>query len=123
ISGNGTRCVAAWYCSQNPVTVVQIQTDAGLKTCELISREGNTFEFRAAMGEPRIDPELAVGLMSGEVIGIPVSMGNPHYVILVDEFAARWQEIAAEVATHRDFPQGTNVELVRVEAEHQIDVR
>lgn len=123
ISGNGTRCVAAWYCSQNPATVVRIETDAGLKTCELISRQANTFEFRTAMGEPRVDPELAVGLMSDEVKGVPVSMGNPHYVMFVDEFSPRWQEMAREVATHRDFPQGTNVELVRVEAEHSIDVR
>lgn len=123
ISGNGTRCVGAWYCSQHPATVVRVETDAGVKTCELISHEDSTFTFRAAMGAPGLGPELAVGLTSGEVKGIPVSMGNPHYVMFVDEFAPRWQEMAAEVATHRDFPQGTNVELVRVEAEHQLDVR
>jgi diaminopimelate epimerase len=123
ISGNGTRCVASWYCFQNPATVVRIETDAGLKTCELISRHGNSFEFRTAMGEPKVGPELAVGLMSDEVRGVPISMGNPHFVIFVDQFAPRWQELAAEVATHRDFPNGTNVELVRVEAEHEIDVR
>ena len=123
ISGNGTRCVAAWYCSRSPASLVRIETGAGLKTCELISRRANTFEFSAAMGEPRVSPELAVGLMSDEVKGIPVSMGNPHYVIFVDQFAPRWQETAREVASHRDFPQGTNVELVRVESEHHIDVR
>ncbi len=57
ISGNGTRCVAAWYCSQHPGTLVRIETDAGLKTCELISRDGNAFEFRTAMGEPQVDAE------------------------------------------------------------------
>jgi diaminopimelate epimerase len=123
ISGNGTRCVAAWHCSQNPGAVVRIETDAGLKTCELISHEDVTFTFRASMGEPKVRPELTVGLISGEVKGVPVSMGNPHYVIFVEEFAPRWQEMASEVATHRDFPQGTNVELVRVEAEHKMDVR
>jgi diaminopimelate epimerase len=50
-------------------------------------------------------------------------MGNPHYVMFVQEFQPRWQEIAAEVATHRDFPQGTNVELVRVLGEHEVEIR
>src|SRR5262245_25461502 len=58
ISGNGTRCVAAWYCFENPATLARIETDAGLRTCELISREGFTFTFRAAMGQPRVEPEL-----------------------------------------------------------------
>ncbi len=123
ISGNGTRCVAAWYCSQNPGTVVRIETDAGLKTCELISHQGNTFTFRAAMGEPKVEREMAVGLSYDEVRGKPVSMGNPHFVLFVDEFKPQWQELAAEVAVHRDFPHGTNVEMVHVLNQHEIDVR
>ncbi len=123
ISGNGTRCVAAWYCSQHPATLVRIETDAGLKTCELISRDGHSFEFRAAMGEPRVDGETAVGLSYDEVKGVPVSMGNPHFVVFVAEFEPQWKELAAEVAVHRDFPHGTNVEFVRVLNEHEIDVR
>lgn len=122
ISGNGTRCVAAWYCLQNPATVVRIETDAGLKTCELINHDGNLFEFRAAMGEPQVGSETAVGLSYDEVKGIPVSMGNPHFVILVHEFAPQWRELAAEVSVHRDFPNGTNVEMVRVLGEHEIEV-
>ncbi len=123
ISGNGTRCVAAWYCSQHPARQVKIETDAGLKTCELISRQGNTFEFRTAMGEPKVDRELAVGLRTDEAKGIPVSMGNPHFVMFVDDFAPNWTELASEVAVHRDFPNGTNVELVRVIGGHEIEVR
>ncbi len=123
ISGNGTRCVAAWYCFQNPSTTVRIETDAGVKTCELISRDGTAFEFRAAMGEPKVDNEIAVGLSYDEAKGIPVSMGNPHFVILVDEFRPQWKELAAEIAVHRDFPNGTNVEMVRVVNEHEIHVR
>jgi len=123
ISGNGTRCVAAWYCSQNPAAEVRIETDAGLKTCELISRNSHAFEFRTAMGEPQVDGETAVGLSYDEVQGVPVSMGNPHFVVFVDEFAPQWKELAAEVAVHRDFPHGTNVEFVRVLNPQEIDVR
>jgi diaminopimelate epimerase len=122
ISGNGTRCVAAWYLAQHDTSMVRIQTDAGLKTCELTKRAGNTFEFRIAMGEPQVGGELAIGLTYGEVIGIPVSMGNPHYVIFVSEFQPSWREVASEVSTHRGFPQGTNVEFVRVVHEHEIEI-
>ncbi len=66
-------------------------------------------------------PRLAVGLTVDEAKGIPVSMGNPHFVMFVDDFAPQWQELAAEVAGHRDFPNGTNVELVRVLNEHEIE--
>src|SRR5580704_17877498 len=48
ISGNGTRCVAAWYCDQNHRSSVVIRTGAGLKTCELKSRNGYEFEFRSS---------------------------------------------------------------------------
>lgn len=123
ISGNGTRCVAAWYCFQNPAKVVRIETDAGLKRCELISQHGNTFEFRVAMGEPRIEPQLAIALQEHEVRGIPVSMGNPHFVIFVDCFEPLWQDTAAEIARNSVFTHGTNVELVRVVNEGEIEVR
>lgn len=123
ISGNGTRCVAAWYCSQHHTSSVRIQTDAGLKICDLTGRSGNTFEFRTAMGVPQVAGELAIGLTYDEVKGVPVSMGNPHYVMFVDQFQPQWQETAAEIAVHRDFPQGTNVELVRVVNEHEAEIR
>ncbi len=62
ISGNGTRCVAAWYCSEHEQDSVSIHTDAGIKTCELKARIGNTFEFRTAMGEPEVGGERTVKL-------------------------------------------------------------
>ena len=40
ISGNGTRCVAAWYCAENNRTSVVIRTGAGLKTCDLDRARG-----------------------------------------------------------------------------------
>ncbi len=124
ISGNGTRCVAAWYCFENAAQKrVRIATDAGVKTCELISRDDNRFEFRAAMGEPQVARDTAVGLSYDEVKGVPVSMGNPHFVVFIDDFPPRWREVAAEVSVHRDFPNGTNVEMVRVMNEHEIEVQ
>ncbi len=123
ISGNGTRCVAAWYCTAYEQKSVAITTGAGLKICDLISRDGQHFEFRTAMGEPQVGREMEVRLAGEIVRGVPVSMGNPHYVMFVREFQSGWQTWAAQIATHPDFPYGTNVELVKVLNDHEIEVR
>jgi len=123
ISGNGTRCVAAWFCAERGRDSAIIRTGAGLKTCELTSRDGLRFEFRTSMGEPEVGSETAVKLRDRVVRGIPVSMGNPHFVIFVLEFEHGWQTWAAQISTNAKFPHGTNVELVRVVSEHDIEVR
>src|SRR5579859_1966452 len=114
ISGNGTRCVAAYICSQRPREEVTIRTGAGLKVCTLTSRSDAQYEFEIAMGKPQVGEEFSIKLSSREVRGIPVSMGNPHYVIFVDQFSPGWQVETAEIGRHHHFKHGINVELVRV---------
>ncbi len=121
ISGNGTRCVAAYLASQSEREQVIIRTDAGLKTCTLISRQGNRFEFETAMGEPQVGEPFPIKLAFHEVSGIPVSMGNPHFVVFVDRFEPGWQAEAAEIGRHHDFKYGINVEFVRVADRHTIE--
>ncbi len=123
ISGNGTRCVAAYLCSENPREHVSVRTGAGIKTCTLTSHSGTEFEFEIAMGEPQVGDEFPIKVAFGEVCGIPVSMGNPHFVVFVDDFAPGWQGDAAEVGKHHDFKHGINVELVRVRDKENLDVR
>ena len=123
ISGNGTRCVAAWYCDQNHRSSVVIRTGAGLKTCELKLRDGHEFEFRSSMGAPEIGGDLTVDVKGGRVTGIPVSMGNPHFVAFVSEFEPGWQTVAEQISMHPDFKQGMNVEVVKILGTGEIDVR
>jgi diaminopimelate epimerase len=123
ISGNGTRCVAAYLCSQQAREKVVISTGAGLKTCTFASRNEMQYEFEIAMGEPEIGQELAIQLSSREVRGIPVSMGNPHYVVFVQEFPPRWQTEVAEIGHNSNFKQGINIELVRLVDKRNIDAR
>jgi diaminopimelate epimerase len=123
ISGNGTRCVAAYLCAERAKEKVVIRTGAGLKTCTFISRNSNQYEFEIAMGEPQIGDELPIKLASHDVRGIPVSMGNPHYVIFVKEFATDWQAEAAEIGRDSHFKHGINVELVNALDHRNIDVR
>jgi diaminopimelate epimerase len=134
ISGNGTRCVAAWMAytlRSQPGEVLEIVTDAGPRLCQinaLSAIAGFTVEVTTGMGVPTFAPRT-VDLAGGRhVVGIEVSTGNPHFVIVVDnaEFIVAgktWQTIGAEICTHPDFPQQTNVEFVRVLSPDQIEIR
>jgi diaminopimelate epimerase len=123
ISGNGTRCVAAYLCSEQAKEKVVIRTGAGLKTCTFTSRNNNQYEFEIAMGKPEVGNELPIKLLSHEVRGIPVSMGNPHYVIFVSGFKPDWQAEASVIGRHSDFKHGINVEFVNPVDKRNIDVR
>jgi diaminopimelate epimerase len=123
VSGNGTRCVAAYLCSDTEKTEVVIRTGAGLKTCRLTARQGATYEFEADMGQPTVAGELAIETMWVRAVGTKVSMGNPHFVIFVDSFQEGWQRQGALIATQPVFPQGTNVEYVVVRGPNEIEIR
>jgi diaminopimelate epimerase len=128
ISGNGTRCVAAFLCSEHADSKpakqkFTIRTGAGVKTCVLTGRNELTYEFETAMGQPRVGSEFALQLKSSPVSGVPVSMGNPHFVVFAKEFSPQWQRQAAEIGHHQEFKQGVNVELVIVKDKSNVEVR
>jgi diaminopimelate epimerase len=58
-----------------------------------------------------------------EVQGIPVSIGNPHYVVFVNRFDENWQAQAADIQGDSRFEHGVNVELVMPEGKHDLHVR
>ena len=123
ISGNGTRCVAAYLCSEQPRETVRILTGAGVKVCRMTSHHENEYEFEIAMGEPQVGAEFPIKLAEGDVCGVPVSMGNPHYAGFVQQFAPGWLAEAAEIGRHPHFTHGVNVELVRVRDRSNVEVR
>ena len=123
ISGNGTRCVAAYICAEQGKEKIAILTGAGLKTCMLTGRNESSYEFEVEMGEAAVAAELALKLGAREVRGIPVSMGNPHYVVFVTEFSSNWQGEAAEIQRGSEFAHGVNVEYVAVDGKHDLRAR
>ena len=134
ISGNGTRCMAAWIAESlgsKPGDTLEITTDAGLRVCKIVSvRSDGEFavEVTTAMGVPRFVPHTLKLVDGVDVVGVEVSTGNPHFVVLVEkpDFAIgkrAWMGLGAEIYTHRDFPDRTNVEFVRVVNEHEIEIR
>ena len=134
ISGNGTRCVAAWMAEtlgSKRGDELRISTDAGLRVCRIDSVHRDaafTVVVTTGMGVPKFTPHTLKLTDGSEVVGVEVSTGNPHFVILADnpEFAVAgkpWQSIGAEICTHRDFPRQTNVEFVRIASESEIEIR
>lgn len=134
ISGNGTRCVAAWMANtlgSKAGDTLEITTDAGVRNCQIVNvRDQNEFsvDVTTAMGVPRFVPRTLKLIDGVEVVGVEVSTGNPHFVILVEtpDFTVgrrAWTAIGAEICAHRDFPHQTNVEFVRVLGEHEIEIR
>jgi diaminopimelate epimerase len=120
ISGNGTRCVATYFCEQNGKERISILTGAGTKICSLISRRDSEYEFEIDMGAPAVAAEVAIPLPAGDVRGIPVSLGNPHFVVFVPDFSFDWRARAAEIQRSAEFPNGVNVEFVVPAAQHDV---
>jgi diaminopimelate epimerase len=124
VSGNGTRCVAAHIVAATGKEKVGIRTGAGVKLCFLTERHDPDFEFATAMGRTQVGTELKLALPSRQVLGIPVSTGNPHFVMFVEDFPSGWQELAAEIGKDRHFAaNGVNVEFVRVPGRGEIEIR
>jgi diaminopimelate epimerase len=123
ISGNGTRCVAAYLCSEQGKEKITIQTGAGVKTCILTARKDWEYEFEIDMGEAVVEKEVALKTRDREVHGTPVSIGNPHYVVFVPELMEDWQAHAAEIQRSSHFMRGVNVEFVLVDTRHDVRAR
>ena len=123
ISGNGTRCVAAYICEEQGREKITIRTGAGVKTCRLTARRDQEYEFEMEMGEARVQKEIAIKVGAAEVRGVPVSMGNPHFVMFVTEFGEKWQFEAAEIQGSADFQRGVNLELVVAAGAHDVQAR
>lgn len=123
ISGNGTRCVAAYLVSNGASERLTVRTAAGVKSCQLVSRNSDHYEFETDMGAPQVGNDFPVKTAYGEVRGTPVSMGNPQYVVFVREFPAAWQAEAAEIGRDPHFTHGVNVDFVRVQSKNDIAVR
>jgi diaminopimelate epimerase len=121
LSGNGTRCVAAWLAHSEGRNEVSLGTHGGIRTCRVISVDGPLFQIESGMGVPRFMPRTIVVDGVGEVAGAMVNVGNPHFVLetVTDDFSAHglpWEELGERIATSPLFPHGTNVEFVKLKS-------
>jgi len=127
ISGNGTRCVAAYLFAKDPAKdTLRIATKAGLKRLRLKQREAQIYLIEMDMGQPQYrDYEVVCELdtMGGPQTVTLVDVGNPQCVLFVETFPADWRELGREIENHPRFPCRSNVSFVRVLDRHTIEVR
>ena len=98
--GNASRCVAKYVYDRGMTnkTVVTLETDSGVKTLNLTVENGETKTVCVDMGAPILDCEAVPCTLGQGVVKrariealertfeiTPVSMGNPHGVIFLDE--------------------------------------
>lgn len=125
LSGNGTRCAAAFAILKGVVSgpVIPVSTAAGRKTLRLISRDDHRFLFEMNMGLPVAEELHASMQLTGRAYDATLlNVGNPQCAIFVEEFPDNWVAAAKEAEGHERFPNRSNVSFVRVLDRHAIDV-
>ena len=136
--GNGARCVADRLCRELGVQTVEVETAAGILSCERLG----PWRYRVDMGGPRlgwaeiplaraVDDTRRVDLLLPEAAGraglgpaSTVNMGNPHAVFFVPGLSridvAGW---GAEIEVHPMFPEKANVTFARIVARDAVTAR
>ncbi len=112
--GNGIRCLVkyaidAGYIGPGTVTVETVVGDMKVETRE---DSENQIWAKVDMGEPRFK------FLEKDVAGVKVSAVNtgvPHAVIFVDDMGLPIMEIAPKIRYNPIFPNGANVNFVKVE--------
>jgi diaminopimelate epimerase len=125
ISGNGTRCAAAFLVRQGNATgLIRIRTGAGIKTLRLLNQKELWFEFEMNMGRPEIvAAKFALDLGDGPRDVTLLRVGNPQCAVPVGNFDFDWRRVGAEIESHPHFPERTNVSFLRALDAHTIEAR
>jgi diaminopimelate epimerase len=118
LSGNGTRIAARWLARRSGTDAVRIAV--GEREVVAWMRDGKQVEMdlgAVEVGEPETIE------VAGEPIELTsVSVGNPHAVIRRDPDREELLRLGPLVEKHERFPDRTNVQLVRVDGEHELTV-
>ena len=124
ISGNGTRCAAAFALLNDAALPpdVAITTAAGRKDLRLVSRSHGRFVFEMDMGLPKTEELHTVMHLAGtDFDATTLNVGNPQCAVFVDRLPENWRIVAAEAEAHPRFPNRSNVSFVTVLDRHTIE--
>lgn len=130
--GNGMRCFTK-YCIDNKLVdkkAFSVETLAGIIKPELLENG----LIKVNMGKPVLEDkkipfwnengEHKLIAMDKEFDITPVSMGNPHCVIISDDDPLELAKTYGPVIEkHEFFPEKTNTEFVKVKSRMEIDMR
>jgi diaminopimelate epimerase len=119
LSGNGTRIAARWLARRSASDEVVVRV--GPRVVGARMRGGLLAE--TVLGQVEVAATETITLEGGETVEFtPVSVGNPHAVILREPDGADVRRLGPLVERHPRFPQRTNVQLVRIDGPHNVTV-
>ena len=137
--GNGIRCVGKFVYDNNIAhkNVITIETLSGIKTLEIIDKDGKAESITVDMGKAEFSPDkipavadcskiidTAVTVGGDEYHITAVSMGNPHAIVFCDEIDnLNLEKIGPKFEHHDMFPEQVNTEFVRVIDQNTIGMR
>jgi diaminopimelate epimerase len=111
MSGNGARIAAAWLARRTGSREVSLKVGERHVSATVDGDNVTLDVGGVTVGEP----EAIDG-----VEFTPVSVGNPHAVVRHDPSDIR--RLGPRIENHPRFPERTNVQLVRVDGEHDLTV-
>ncbi|HET6890190.1 MAG TPA: diaminopimelate epimerase, partial [Pyrinomonadaceae bacterium] len=142
LSGNGTRCAAAYlyYKGLWAGDRLRLSTRSGTKKYILIEQpQHGKYVFDSELGQPKFDSDsvpfvadppmekvidhpLQVGSETLRITAL--QMGNPNCCIFVDSFDdLDWRWLGPLIENHKQFPDRTNVIFVRIQDRRTIELR
>ena len=119
ISGNGTRCVAAYLTARGQAPErFRIGTGAGVRALERAQAVHPDYRFGMTMPSSScrvLDASLSL-MIEGKTYRVATAdVGNPQCVRRVDGFDFDWPALGCAIGRHPRFPNGTNVSFVKVD--------
>ena len=111
MSGNGARIAAAWLARKTGSRDVTLRVGERDVTATVDGDNVTLNAGRVQVGEPEVIDGIEF---------IPVSVGNPHAVVRHDPGDIR--RLGPRLENHPRFPERTNVQLMRVDGEHDLTV-
>lgn len=124
--GNGIRCLGKYVYEKGLTEKAHmvIETLAGDREISLMIEGGKVAGAVVGMGIPTLQPPTEISVKGKYYTVSPVSVGNPHAVIEVDDPAAvDLQAAGPGVERHPAFPHRVNVEFVRVLNRGELQMR
>ena len=113
LSGNGTRIAAAWVAERSGARTVKVHVGDRVVTAHIL----HGGEIEQELGVVEVGP---ADMVDG-VAFIPVSVGNPHAVVVGDPDEI--ERLGPLLERHVRFPNRTNVQVVRVDAPGEVTAR
>ena len=118
LSGNGTRIAARWLARRGAADAVRIVVGPR----EVGATMRGEREVEQKMGDVEVGEPETIDVDGEQVELTAVSVGNPHAVIRREPDRGELLRLGPLVENHERFPERTNVQLVRVDDEHDITV-